>query len=97
MNPASSCCARPSSWRLSGELAGWLASTATLVLLPKCPVCLAAYVALASGVTLSATTAAHLRTALLFIGLTTLLALALKRLLRCSSGRLKQPAGQPRP
>ncbi len=59
-----------------GELAGWIIPSVTLALLPKCPVCLAAYVALATGVGISLPTATYLRAtvAVLCVGALTFIA-----------------------
>ena len=56
--------------------AEWVAPAAALALLPKCPVCVAAYVSLATGVTLSVAAAAYLRAGLaaLFTAVLVLLA-----------------------
>src|SRR6202167_5810229 len=67
-----------SRWRRVGEIAGWFIPSATLVLLPKCPLCVAAYVALFSGVSISFASASHLRTSLLILCVTVLFCLALK-------------------
>jgi hypothetical protein len=71
------CCAARSSHaatkRRLGGLAGWLGSAAGLALMPKCPACIAAYLALGTGVGISVSAAAHLRTALMFAGITLLI------------------------
>ncbi len=53
--------------RRSGELVGWIVPGAILALLPKCPICLAAYVAVWSGIGLSLPAATHLRVSLLIL------------------------------
>jgi hypothetical protein len=84
-----SCCRTASPLRRSGEMAGWIVPSATLVLMPKCPVCVAAYVMLFSGVGLSVASASNLRTSLLILCVAVLIGLTLKRLCRLASQRAK--------
>jgi len=79
---------RPASrWRRGAEFAGWLVPGATLALLPKCPACVVGYLALGTGLGISMTTAAHLRTLLVMLCMTSL-AFVAARLWRSKVKRL---------
>jgi hypothetical protein len=72
---------RPASpLRRGGEIAGWIVPTATLALLPKCPVCVGAYVALATGIGISLPVATHLRAMLVVLCVGSLVFIAARRL-----------------
>lgn len=76
-------CRNSKTWtsRVRGFLA-WSFPSAMLALVPKCPACLAAYVALWTGLGLSLTTATYLRWVILVICIASLLFLTVKRLCR---------------
>ena len=71
-----------SGWRRGGEMAGWLVPGATLALLPKCPACVVAYVAIATGCGISLPAAAHLRMVLWTVCVGSLAFVATRRVRR---------------
>ncbi len=71
----------------SFNLVGWLVPSVILALLPKCPACLAAYVALGTGVGLSLTTAASLKTVIIILCVVVMLYSAARLLRRLTSLR----------
>jgi len=67
---------------------GWFVPAATLVLMPKCPACVAAYVAVA-GIGLSMSTASYMRLGILTLCTCWLSYLLVKRIWR----RFSSPCG----
>jgi hypothetical protein len=69
---------------------GWIIPGVVMAMLPKCPMCLAAYVAIWTGVGISLSAATHLRAALLVLSVGLALFMAAKntsRLIRNFSGK----------
>ena len=86
MNEFSCCHGRPTSGRpvetesprqRPAKVASFLLSSITLILMPKCPVCVATYVALFTGLSLSTEVAGQVRMALMVICASVLAFLAL--------------------
>ena len=77
--------ARPQKpWlRRAREVAGWILPGALLALMPKCPLCLAAYVALCTGCTMSGAVAHVLLRTLTVLCLGTLAVLVFRRVVIC--------------
>ncbi len=75
----------PSPWR-RWEIAAGAFSLGVWVLMPKCPICLAAYATLGTGLVLSFAAATYLRWSLLGLSGALLCYLMLKRRVRASTG-----------
>jgi hypothetical protein len=64
------------------DLVGWIVPGAVLALIPKCPICFAAYIALWTGIGLSISAAIYLRASLLIVSTALILFLAVRSVRR---------------
>jgi hypothetical protein len=71
-----------SAGRRGAKTAGWVLPSAVMVLMPKCPACVVAYIAIATGAGISVSAAAHLRLLVLVLCGVMLVCLATKPLLQ---------------
>jgi hypothetical protein len=94
--PIESPAASRSTSRSVWEIVTGALSVGVWVLMPKCPVCLAAYVALWTGLGLSFATAQYVRWSLLLLSATALLYLVGKRIAKRSIRQLTLTARQAR-
>lgn len=69
----------PTPTRRASDLARWLIPGAILSLMPKCPLCIAGYIALATGIGISVSAVAYLRELLIILCLASLLYAAFRR------------------
>ena len=98
--PASPCCCRTASTSGTSHrvgcpaprhvnLTGWFLPSALLVLMPKCPACLAAYIAMATGLGISLPAAANVRLMLISLCVASLSWLTLRTLHRLIQNRVR--------
>jgi len=73
--------------RRAREVAGWIVPGALLALMPKCPMCLVAYVALCSGLTLSVSSAHILLHTLTALCIGTLALCVVRRVVNCRQNK----------
>jgi hypothetical protein len=72
------------------DIAGTVVPTAILVLLPKCPACIVAYLAMGTGIGVAVSTASHLRTLVLVLCVACLASVVARAALR----RLQEPGAR---
>lgn len=95
-----SCCGNftntgPTRYKRLFDLGKWLAPSAALLLIPKCPLCIMAYVAAITGAGLSFSAAHNLRLILIAVSVIAIAYLVIRSLLARRWGMNRLPAGEP--
>jgi hypothetical protein len=72
------------------DVAGYVAPMAVLVLLPKCPACIVAWLAIGTGIGVTITTATYLRMSLLILCVSCLAGVAARQVFRWMARRAAQ-------
>lgn len=80
--------------RRARSAAAWALPSVALALVPKCPMCIAAYLAIGGGLGVSLSTAAHLRTAIVWLCWSALAAMAVRIVMRFRAGKYSLPTAR---
>lgn len=93
----SSCCQQNvavSQRKRVATLAGWVVPATVLALVPKCPVCVAAYAAAFTGIGISISAATFLRTSMIVVAMAALVAMgAIALVTTCKKRRGQKYSG----
>lgn len=87
------CCSdgRPGRGRALSSFMGWFLPSALLLMIPKCPLCVVAYIAAITGIGISVSTAAGIRISLILSCICLLAFVLVRSLLRVREANIPKP------